>query len=230
MKIMKHLLIAMFALLPGILLSQETMMQSIEEFRYYERLNYFKEGVAKKSYNGIKGSPYLHDDFREAEVRTREDITYKGELRYNIFEDEMEYKVDGVVYWISNALIIDYIKIDNETFMYFCKEGMDSDKGCYFKALVTGDCNLLGKKGINLQDAVKPKPYQEARPAEFIKRKDIYFLQKGNTYPQRISNKKSVVEVLSDKSTEISKFIKTNKINISKEDNLIDLINYYNSL
>ena len=229
MRIMKHLLITMFALLPGILFSQ-VVVQGMDELLYYERLNYFQEGIVKNSYNGINGSPYLNDDFRKAEVRTKEDVSYIGELRYNIFKDEMEYKVNGIVYWISNPLIIDYIKIDNETFMYFCKEGMDSDKGCYFKALVTGNCKLLVKKGIILQDAVPPKPYQEAKPAEFVKHKDSYFLQKSNAYPQRIANKKSIIKILSDKSTEISKFIKTNKINSNKEDNLIDIINYYNSL
>ena len=72
MRIMKHILIAMFALLPGILSGQDIVV-GIEKLLFFERLHYFQEGI---------------------------------------------------VYWIANPLIIDYIKIDNETFMYFCKEGM----------------------------------------------------------------------------------------------------------
>jgi len=93
-----------------------------------------------------------------------------------------------------------------------------------------GECKLLYRKGINLKEAEPPKPYVDAKPATFIDRKPLYYIQKGIAYPQRISNKGDLLENLSDNEQEVSKFIKKNKISASNKDELIDLIEFYNSL
>jgi hypothetical protein len=56
-------------------------------------------------------------------------------------------------------------------------------------------------------------------------------LEKPNGEVQKLKLKnKSVLKVLNDKKTEIENFLKKEKIDIAKENDLIEVIKYYDSL
>ncbi|MCD6598004.1 MAG: hypothetical protein J7L04_09970 [Bacteroidales bacterium] len=188
------------------------------------------DNKVQNNYINIEGSPYLFDDFRKGEVLLKDGKLFKGEFRYDKYVDQVEFKVKQGNFWIANPSYIDYVKIDTTLMLFIQKDIEQPDKGSYYIILVSGKIQLILKKGSILQSAEDPKPYIDAKPAKFLDRKDLYYLLNESNTPIRITSKKVLINELSDKSSEISKFIKSNKISYKKEEDLIYLINYYISL
>ncbi len=188
------------------------------------------DNKVQNNYISIEGSPYLFDDFRKGEVLLKDGKLFKGEFRYDKYADQVEFKVKQGNFWIANPAYIDYVKIDTTLMLFIQKDIEQPDKGSYYVVLVSGKIQLILKKGSILQSAEDPKPYVDAKPAKFLNRKDLYYLLNESNTPVRITSKKVLINELSDKSSEISKFIKSNKISYKKEEDLIYLINYYISL
>ncbi len=61
----------------------------------------------------------------------------------------------------------------------------------------------------------------------YAKAKDVYLLKKGNQFFKLSKNGKDVLKLV-DNKPEIEGFIKSNKINFSKESDLIKFINFVN--
>ena len=229
MKTIKKALFIFFVTLTSTVLYAQDWSLEVNDIRDYHRMINHGSKVTN-SYADIKGSPYFFEDFRKGSVITKNGKKYNGEFRYDLYADQIEFKLDGDVYWIANPELMEYIKIDDKLFVYYDKDMTDSKNGFYYQVLVMGECKLLYRKGINLKEAEPPKPYVDAKPATFIDRKPLYYIQKGIAYPQKVSNKGDLLENLSDKKQEVSAFIKKNKISVNNKDELIDLIEFYNSL
>jgi len=229
MKTIKKALFIFFVTLTSTVLYAQDWSLEVNDIRDYHRMINHGAKVTN-SYADIKGSPYFFEDFRKGSVITKNGKKYNGEFRYDLYADQIEFKLDGDIYWIANPELMEYIKIDDKLFVYYDKDMTDSKNGFYYQVLVMGECKLLYRKGINLKEAEPPKPYVDAKPATFIDRKPLYYIQKGIAYPQRVSNKGDLLENLSDKKQEVSTFIKKNKISVNNKDELINLIEFYNSL
>ena len=229
MKTLKNILLLFILVLPQSIIAQ-TWASEINDMRDYLRMINFDGSEVTDPYEDIEGNPYYYEDFRKGAVITKDSRKYIGVLRYDLYADEMEFKIDEGIYWIANPVLIEYLKIEDHVFMYFDKDIADSKKGYYFEVLVMGDCKLLLRKGVNLKEYEKAKPYTDPKPATFVDRKDLFYLQKGIAYPTKITNKKSLEDYLSDKSQEVKKFMKKNKISAGNISELTNLIQYYNSL
>lgn len=215
----------------GILGAQE-WEQNLNDLRDLTRFynKDFNNLEVKNNYSSIEGSPFLYNDFRKGEVALKNGNIFRGEFRYDKYADQVEFKVKQGIYWVANPDLVDYIKIDSIYLIFVSKNTEHPDKGSYYEVLVAGKCYLLLKEGVILQSAELPKPYTDAKPAKFIKRKNLYYFLVDKNIPVRISSKKTISEVLSDKSSEISAFIRKNKLSYKKEKDLIRIVNYYNSL
>ncbi len=231
MKKYNLLMILLLLFATGALSAQE-WEQSLNDLRdltrFYNRD--FNNLEVKNSYASIEGSPFLYKDFRKGEVALKNGKLFRGEFRYDKYADQVEFRVKQGIYWVAEPDQIDYIKIDSIHLIYVTKEPEHPDKGSYYEVLVSGKCYLLLKEGVILQSAEQPKPYTDAKPAKFIERKKLYYLLNDQNNPVRINNKKIIPQVLSEKSSEISAFIKKNKLSFKKEKDLIRIVNYYNSL
>jgi len=179
-------------------------------------------------YSKINGSPYLIDDFLDSEIYFSEDSVFKIKLRYNIYDNTMEFKHRNVVYAFTNPEIIYKIKISNNTFIYYYNKKKNK-KSSYYQVLVWGKTSLLAKKRVRYQSEGKGDGIVDAKPAQFIIVKDKYFIVKDNILLQ-IKNKKSLLKTLNDKDNKVSQFIKKENISSSNVDDLIKLIEFYNNL
>jgi hypothetical protein len=183
--------------------------------------------VLKKAngYSNIKGSPYYNEEFMEAEIYLKDQTAYKLPVRYNIFSNSMEYNINDIIYEIGNPTAIDHLILDNKVFFYLNTPG---HKG-YYECLVKGKVFLMQQRIVKFIEAEPPKPYSEPKPAEFETSNDRFFIFRDLNLIE-IKSKKSILEIFNDQRTEIETFIKKEKINNFKKENLIKLVEYYNSL
>jgi len=180
------------------------------------------------------GSPYLNENFLPARASISSEVYY---VRYNIFADEFEAKVDNIKMFNKNT---DHLTItmvnDNTTFgaIDFVDKKAALSRG-YFLFLTENSnakVKLYEKKQIKYIEA-KPAVtgYDKDKPAEFRQIGDIYYVSIDNAAAQTLpKKKKDLVKLFPNHSTAIENFIKSNKIKTSKQEDLIKLIAYINTL
>lgn len=179
-------------------------------------------------YGQVKGSPYLSEDFVKGEVMMRNGDKYQGILRYDLYANEIQFKVREMIYVIAFPQEIESLTIGNVKLVY---AGYIIDRKLnhsYFEQLTSGPCELLTKKQVLLKDAVPAKPYVEAQPARFKLQKDVYYLKKGDIPAMKIGKKSEVIEFLNEGDYPIADFIKKEKINLNQKEDLLKLVEYYN--
>jgi hypothetical protein len=207
---------------------QTTSHFGIERFLLYERVNKDVKKRNQNPYENNIGNPYLFRDFANGEIVTKDNFRYKGKMRYNIYDDEIEYLVHDDKFWVSNPWVLDFITIDSMTFIYYSADNQNKNDGSYYILLVRGDCKLLMKKGVILNDPVVAKPYVDAKPAEFVDRKNFYYILMGDQEPVKITSKQKLLELFPGKTKEMKNYLK--KISLNKEEDLIKLVEYYNGI
>lgn len=195
----------------------------------YVKLHNNEASNTLNSYNQIDGTPYLFEEFTQGKVTTKDSLTYHGLFRFDIYADNMEFESLSLVLTMD-PLTIETIAIGSHTFVYIPPFDEASRRGAYYELILSGKCRLLQKRKVVLNEPQKAKPYADAKPASFSKGKDAYYVQIGNMPLQKITGKKSLVEVLEDHGPAIKAYLKQNSLSSKKLTDLIDLVSYYNQL
>jgi hypothetical protein len=204
------------------------------ELLYRLRLNRTMSGIEKVNYSSIDGDPFLYKDFVPGNLTLKTGETLPLYLRYDIYTDEMQFKQKDEIYALINIESVYLLMMDTLRFIYtgYVKSPGDisSIENSWFLLKEDGKCKLLIKKNLRLQGAEDPKPYQAAKPAKFIHVSDSFYMQPEGQNAVRVNNKKDILNILSDKSSEVSKFIDSSKLGAKNVNDLVKIIAYYNSL
>ncbi|MFN8257299.1 MAG: hypothetical protein U0W24_16515 [Bacteroidales bacterium] len=177
------------------------------------------------TYFDAVGNPYYDSDFKNGIVFLKDTSYVKLQLRYNIYQYLIEYKNEGKIYNLSNTYNIDRITIGDTVFMYIPY----INSRAIFEVLVGGKASLVKKSTVKLEPAKPPQPYVEASPPRFVRENDIYYIINGTAYFE-IKNMESVYLALFDKKDNIKDYIKKERIKKRNKENLIKIVNYYNTL
>lgn len=180
----------------------------------------------------IDGSPYLNDEFITGEIFTTSKTQFSNiPLRYNIYNDEIEFKSpEGNISALGVPEIIDKLVFGDYTMIYAPYTYAKKMNRGFFIVIISGKASLYVRPNIDYIKPVPPAAYKDAKPAKFVKKVDTYYIRIGTDAAQLIENKKDLEKVFPDHKKEIAAFIKNNKINHRKEDKLKELVDYYNSL
>jgi hypothetical protein len=198
------------------------------------RLNESIGGIKNVTYDKIKGDPYIYKDFHEGELILKNGETFRLDLRYDIYGDQVHLKNNDNIYGIIHPEKISLIVIDTVRFLYCgyvnSPASESSRYDSYFILKTDGKCKLLIRKNVRIQDAEPPKPLQDAKPARFIHTNDSYYLKLENKNAVLMRNKKDIISVLTDQKEALNKFISSNKSRMNKIEDLIKIVDYYNNL
>lgn len=181
------------------------------------------------SYEDIKGSPYLFEKFETGRINLKDGKIYEGPLRYDMYANQFDFKTkEGDVFSVINPETIEKISIDKRLFVYMITD-TKLNSGSFLEVLLEGKYSLLAKHHVILKDPVPAKPYIDAKPATFVLKDDIFYIRNENSGLVEIKNKEVVSAIDPNRSNDISKFIKVNKIKLSDKPDLIELVNFLNA-
>jgi hypothetical protein len=180
-----------------------------------------------------EGSPYLGGTaFKNGGVFVRDSLEMRGALRYNAYRSEIEVADNDISYF--SLLKRPYItaEIAERLFkMYNYKDAKNLDRVAYFNPLNAGDMVLLFKPEVKLKRGRVPSTsYDRLVPPKFI---DIssYYIKIGEEPAREVKlKKKTFIGLLRDKKDQVSGFIEKNDLNLRHEEDVISLLNYYNTL
>jgi hypothetical protein len=227
----RYFLIVFFACFSQVILAQNITIQNLQDFYKKFKTSQFEQGLINQT-SEISGSPHEINDFIDGEVTTKSELKYVNvPLRFNIYANEMEFKTDdGTVLFLATPEIIDHIIIGENKYIYTPYAVGGRLLRGYFKIITGGKASLLVKQNITLRNAEPPQPYKDAQPAVFLKMQDEFYVRVAPAEAQKVSNKKELLAVLKDKSKELDDFQKKNKTRVNRLDDMVKLIEYYNSL
>jgi len=200
-------------------------------------LNYFRTvngepSMYTKFVRLVEGTPYFSDKWMKGNVFIEENEYRNFYLRVNILETTLEFmdrKGEQMICTmpIKEVLLKDSLSGTNYRFFHssFLPQNPEIRQS-WLLELVTGTAKLykLEKKQIN-----EIRPYGSATTEQHIISSYGYFILFNNEL-RRIKKLSDVTELLSGKKEALEEFIKSNRLNVKSEKDLVRLIEHFNSL
>ncbi|KSA12447.1 hypothetical protein [Maribacter dokdonensis] len=186
-----------------------------------------------------KGSPYLNEEFVHGEVIVNEKVEEVGKMRYNAYRNEVEIldnlSKDSYYSLLKRA----YIKVEIDGKLYRIYTYVDNDKSIktsYFTELNEGPLKLLFKPEALLKQARTPSTsYEKYSPPTYVWNSSYYILDNRNKDSENHAvkvrlTKNNILDFTGSKKNEMKLYVKENKLNLRKEQDVIAFLNYFNSL
>lgn len=187
----------------------------------------------KNGENRVIGCPYLCESFKSGYIFLTDTLNLpKVELRYNVFYQQMEVKIENDYNRIARPDLVTKIQIGKQSFVYKTFEDENKRLNGFLREMYTGKSNFYIRHeckiiGANLNALQSGAETEKDRYRQF----KYYCIQLHNTIPVKIRPKKNkVLKLLVDKKKTLNKFIKDNRLNIRDEEDMITLITYYDTL
>jgi hypothetical protein len=194
----------------------------------------------------VLGTYYLEQDWSLATVRfypktistpkgiVKLDSLTEVQIKIILFGNDVEFNTPEGVKVISGTLVKGFtLQKPNQLPKNYINtlefvDNYDKIKPSFFELLVDGKVKLLEYTKINIQ---KPD-YVEAfntgsKDTKITKDKQLYITQ-GKEVLRLNTNKKEILELMSDKKTEVEAFIKQNNLSVKDRVDLLQIFKFYN--
>jgi hypothetical protein len=188
----------------------------------------FNGRIVRSSYSKIIGHQFfLTKDWLKGDVNINEITFHNIQLKYDIYNDQLIAFLNQVTaVQLNKELIKEFtLTIENrkDIFENF-NTGKDNPVNGFGQVLYKGDIYLINKYVKRIQQLAISNRYDE-----FYQQQALYILKGGNFY--KVTGKKDLINILSDKKQQVQKYIKENKIRIRKKDpaSFIPVLKFYDA-
>ncbi|MEY8849835.1 hypothetical protein AB9K26_13535 [Psychroserpens sp. XS_ASV72] len=186
----------------------------------------------------IEGTPYVNEEFLPAKISASE-----GEIffvRYNAATDQFEVKSDknGSAFYLDKYRRDIQIKITplDKTYQIFGYLDEDlNEQYSYFIYLTDADKETIvfkREKVSFIGEKIAVTTYDKAQPAHYKRWNDSYYIKTkdGILLIEVPTNKKDFSKLFPEHQKEILGYIKDNKLKPKREEDLIQIVDYINTL
>ncbi len=175
----------------------------------------------------VQGSPYYEENYKEADIYINKEFNTKYLARYNAVKDEIEIYKDNLTFALLK-------REDFETvfakYRYKILE-YEGAKGYYIVFNDFDKTTLLLKPKKNFKEGQEPKSsYGSYIPPKFVEDYKYYIRSQSGSILRIKLKKKEILKVLENKKNEVENFVSSGKLNYKKKEDVIKIIDYYNTL
>lgn len=201
--------------------------------------NLIGQNSQKKSYPQL-----LFPDFTKSLIKMKSGKTYTASLNYNTVDEEMIFNQNGVYMVLDKPDEIDTVYLQNQKFVYIGK--------AFYEILVKGPVSIYIEHKSHYTSAGSPTAYgmtsqtnasisvSVARTGNQVRTLDVpdnvkisditVFWAKINDQMHKFGSERQFIKLFPEHESDIKDFIKTNKIDINFNEDLIKLGKYCNTL
>jgi hypothetical protein len=181
----------------------------------------------------IKGSPFLFDDWEKGNVllKTKERVDSVF-IKYNLYTDLLQVKVAEQEYQF-NIDVWEFLLPDPMTKeMTLFRSGFSPVPGMseksFYQVLYDGKTKFLVKHKKLIGSEMTSTPGVKAKVFEVQK---IYFILTASGKMEKLRKKnKEILDLLEGKKEELKKMIDSKKIKLVNDEEIISVLEYYDSL
>jgi len=181
-------------------------------------------------YIGRRGTPFLFKENVDGSILLEDSIRIKDlVMNYDIFLQQMRVYKNDSLYATIYPYRVEEVHLDDKTFVHVLYDRKEKSFFGYFERLVDGDWLLLKRYICNFRPGYYCIPLSAGdRSYKYEKHISYYLKTKGEAAVKIVRNKKNIFAVLPGNDKDLEKYIKENKLNVYKEEDLVTLIKYYN--
>jgi len=233
---MKSTIFLLFLYLPLVISGQTVPESAVYEVTNIDMLNPNPHTLRTKSAiaYGTIGSPYVFRDFEKGNIYYANKMRVNGKLlKYDCYNDRLEYAAGESVYpLISDQIAYFEIFPGQDSIMLFKQVLVEKLKKRVFLQVLYNENSILYKRYFKeFQEADYGGAYsQDRRYDEYHDRHSYYINTADNELQMLKPKKKSILEILEDKSGELEKYIRQEKPDMKTDDGLVQLIRFYDNL
>lgn len=193
---------------------------------FNKMIDEINNGKEKIKYSEINGIPYYSAGFVRAKVG---ETTSYVPIRYNTFLDTLEIMADNkTVYEIPREESYPKFTFEGTGEKLILVNSKDEYAG-YFFEITNGKQKLLKKITTKYFDAIPaPNSMIAGSPARFETLKPVYFIKTETGLVKIPKNTKDLAASFPNKKDAMNDFLKTNKIKLNQEVDLIKLAAFLN--
>ncbi len=181
----------------------------------------------KETNNTIDGDPYFSPNWKPGMLYLENDVEISVNLlNYNVFESSLTYMERNKEYLISTYTDLKKFEIGNDVFVYLYS---DHSKDIY-QLLSDGPIRLLKRYYCKILMGMESKGIIGATNDKYMMNDDLYVQKEGLQPDEFKTRKRDLFKLMDDKREEIKVYIDDKGLNINKEEDLIQVFNYYNEL
>lgn len=196
---------------------------NLEDHLLIREKNLAMYGASAKSY---EGSPYLNETFVMSYVYAGEQKYKAVPMRYNIAADVMEFQTGGRTLLLDPDPRIGKVEMGDHVFVVERLKLKTKPENTFLELMHEGKLSVLAKKSVNYRENNDITQV----PAKYSRSADTYYYRIGDQPPSKLTTIKNLLESLPDHRDKATEFIKAEKISLKKEEDLLKLAAYYNSL
>ncbi len=178
----------------------------------------------------VQGTPYLFEDWKTfAIITTQDDNKYKiRNLNYDSKLDLFVAKISFDSIFTFNPNFLKSVVINNRPFKKYLNQ--KSSLFNYYEVISEGEKVELLKRNIKvIRQGIMNHLTMEKETDYYILRIKYYVNDHGKIKELPLK-KKNVLQTFGDQSQKVKKFLSENNLSIKKENDLIKIFEYYNSL
>lgn len=187
--------------------------------------NALSSGEQTLKYQAIDGSPFQSDEFLPAEIYMLNGFVQRDiYARLDLFEGNVQVEVKRKSLVMSNPQVIEKVVLDDETtYLYFSKF-QDKMPDGFYKSYHLGKNKVIAlDKVVFKEEEVATNNYSEDKPDRFVRLKERVFLVLENKDAFEVISKKKFLKEMGATNPEIYNYLKKNKLNPTKIDDLVKL-------
>lgn len=218
-----RLISILFVLSTFVAKSQETRLGDILD------PNRMNRNIWEESTSEIKGSPYLFDEWLVGEIKTKLGSVYPNvKIKYAPYTDQLFFLSDDGDERAIAREKVHYFQFNDEDGKGYLFEHIPY-QGYLLRLTKSEDLVLYKKIEKTLKAAPENNGYNASTGKdEFIESNQYYIL--SNTIVEPVSNKNDFIKLFPEKKSDILNFIKKNKVKFKKDERMIDLVKFTQSL
>ena len=243
MKIKLSIVLCMILLVPGSVHAQIDFQPGPYSMVYSSqpmepKLVEVIDGVATLHYtlnnSAIQGSTYLSEDFVDGAMTAADGTRIEGlKLRYDIYNDKMQLLLKQDTALINRPLALKFLELGNKKFIYDVYQISEHEVAAgYFEVLHEDNLSLLFRRELELEyDSFVPN-YGGGGGTKNIKLKNNnnLYVKLDKSTARKIYKKKDFLQAITAHNIEVKDFIKEHQISVRKQNDLKELVLYYNTL
>ena len=182
---------------------------------------------------GTKGSPMILDDFTRGNIYYSNKSKTSGKLiNYDCYNNQVLYS-DGTNTYVLPPKEIDFLEflVDDESFVFKHVFVEELKKSLFLQVLYNHKSILYKRHYREFLKADYTRAYSaDRRYDEYVNQYDYYLSLDGGDVVSLKPKKKSLLAIMNLHSEEIEAFLKTEKINLKSDKDLVKVVKYYDSL
>lgn len=186
---------------------------------------------AKSTDSNIEGSFYLFDDWKPGKVEFSDGSEPQTkDIKFDVVDNLLVVKGDKDTESTFVSPVSKFFVQENGKWLEFRKgfTGKDLNEGIFIQVIHSSPKSSFFKK--ESKTVIESKGYNTATVTKKIETTSTYYLQQGSDKQLTLAKRdnKSLISLLN--KPEIDTFLKANKLNLKRDEDLIKLFTFYDTL